>query len=109
MGPQPDKLNFWDETVPHDAFAREARSYAQSPKATAKGQKFAQMGASRELVEKRPELRTLLDMVDLIFSHPDDTKWWRPIFDSYVNAHPAEVAEHIVHRNATRGSRQRIT
>ena len=59
-------------------------------------------------MDRRPEVRKLLDMVDLIIAHPDDSSWWRPVMDKYVGAHPDEVAHHIKARNAARGARQRI-
>ena len=108
-GPSPGRMNEWDEIVRHDDFLREARRYAKSvsPKLP-KGSKHAQMDpVKRKVVELRPALRDLLDMTDLIFSHPEDSTWWRAVFDDYINKHAGEVAEDIVHRNTTRGSRQR--
>ncbi len=98
-------------TVGHDAFAKEAagRSGAEGKRAAKQGFKHAQTdGANKALLEKRPEVRELLNMVDLIIAHPDDSTWWRPVVDGVVAGDPEKVAEHIRARNATRGARHRI-
>lgn len=56
----------------------------------------------------RPGVRELLNLVDLFIGHPLAARWWRTVFDSYVTAHPDEVARHIRERNATRGQRTEI-
>lgn len=45
-------------------------------------------------------------LVDLFISHPDDSSWWQPILQGYVNAHEAEVIAHIRARNKTRSERK---
>ena len=109
MGPSPDRLAEWEEQVRHKDFAGEAGRVAEADsRRLPKDQHHAQSSPyMQDQLAKQPEVRRMLDMVDLIFSHPSDSKWWKTIFDSYVNANAEEVADHIVHRNATRGLRQR--
>ncbi|MBK7537521.1 MAG: hypothetical protein IPI49_19550 [Myxococcales bacterium] len=73
------------------------------------GYQHAQSDADNADVVNRPGVRALLDLVDLIISHPNDTNWWRTVTETYVNAHPDEVARHIRERNATRGNRSKVT
>jgi hypothetical protein len=97
--------------IGHEAFGDEAtkRAKAEEQRAARQKFKFAQSDAANQpLLAQRPALRKLLDLVDLIISHPDDSMWWRPVFDRYVDAHPEEVARHIRQRNRVRGERTRI-
>jgi hypothetical protein len=98
--------------VGHDAFTAEAqtRAKAEAKRATKQGYKFAQSDAGNEaLFTQRPAVRDLLNIVDLIISHPEDSVWWRPVVDGYVDAHPDEVARHIRLRNRVRGARTKVS
>jgi hypothetical protein len=98
-------------TVGHDAFVKEAgaRGQAEGKRAAKQGFKHAQSDAAQAaLLAKRPEVKQLLDIVDVIIAHPEDSTWWRPVMDGYVNDHAPEVAEHIRARNATRANRRRV-
>ena len=97
-------------TVGHDAFAKEAavRSDAEGKRAAKQGFRHAQTDAgNKALLDKRPEVRDLLNIVDLIIAHPDDSTWWRPVLDAAVSRKEAKVAQHIRARNETRGARRR--
>jgi hypothetical protein len=50
-----------------------------------------------------------MNMVDLIFARPNDSTWWKSVYDQYIGAHPDEVARHIRERNSVRGNRGRIS
>ena len=97
--------------VDHEAFTGEAKTRAgrggqarQGP-----GLHHAQSAEGNQAeLAKRPAARDLLNLVDLIISHPEDSMWWRPIFDTYIGAHPDEVARHIRQRNRVRGDRTRV-
>ena len=104
-------LDTWSMTVSHAGFTKEAgtRGEAEGKRAAKQGFKHAQSDpANQALLQKRPEVKQLLDIVDAIIAHPDDTAWWRPVLDGYVGVHADEVAEHIKARNETRGARKRI-
>jgi hypothetical protein len=55
----------------------------------------------------KPGVRDLMDLVDLIISHPDDSSWWKAVTTAYVDKNHEEVARHIRERNATRGNHVR--
>ena len=97
--------------VDHAAFASEAKTRADAEAKRAKGQGFGHAqsaeGNQAELA-KRPAARDLLNLVDLIISHPEDSMWWRPVFDAYIGEHHDEVARHIRQRNRVRGDRTRV-
>jgi hypothetical protein len=98
------------EEVGHEAFSKEAAGRAQTEekRSAHAGFKFAQSDAANAALVARPEVRDLLNLVDLIVSHPDDSSWWRTVFDIYIAAHPVEVAQHIRERNTTRGARTTV-
>ncbi len=97
--------------VGHGAFNQEAsgRATAEEKRAGKTGYQHAQSDADNADVMSRPGVRALLDLVDLIIAHPNDTTWWRTVAETYINAHPDEVARHIRERNATRGNRSKVT
>jgi hypothetical protein len=104
-------LDTAEMTVGHDAFVKEAdaRGQAEGKRAAKQGFKHAQSDpAHAALLAKRPEVKQMLDLVDVIIAHPDDSTWWRPVMNAYVTDHAPEVAQHIRARNATRGNRKRI-
>ncbi len=86
----------------------QARASDERERAATAGYNFAQADASNALVMHRPEVRKLMNLVDLIIAHPDDSTWWRTVVDGYVNGHPDEVAAHIQARNSTRRNRTRV-
>ncbi len=96
--------------VGHDAFTAEAetRAAAEERRAAKAGYQFAQHDDDSSTL-RRPGVRELLDLVDLIIAHPDDSTWWRTVAGAYIDANPDEVARHIRERNATRGNRRKIT
>ena len=99
------------EEVGHDAFTKEAggRAKQEEKRAAHDHWKFAQSDpANQALLGQRPEVRQLLELVDLIISHPDDSNWWRTVYNDYIGAHPDEVARHIRERNAVRGARTTV-
>lgn len=57
-------------------------------------------------LRSRPEVKSLLDLVDLFVSHPSSSLWWRSIFDNYIAQHPEEVHQAILSRNKTRSKRK---
>ncbi len=95
--------------VDHDAFNKEAdkRADAEAKRAEKTGYYHKQSDTDVGGLGK-PGVRDLMDSVDLILSHPDDSTWWKTVTDNYVNANPDEVARHIRERNSTRGNRRRI-
>jgi hypothetical protein len=104
-------LNTSTLTVGHDAFTAEAQGRADQEKLRAEKQKykFAQSDSvNQNFLAQRPAAQNLMNLVDLIISHPDDSKWWRPVFDQYIAKHPDEVAQHIRERNAVRGARTTV-
>ena len=96
--------------VGHDVFGAEAslRAGAEERRAARDGFKHAQSDAANRDLMARPEVRALLDLVNLIISHPEDSTWWRAVVDRYVDQHPDEVARHIMARNAVRGARTTV-
>jgi hypothetical protein len=54
----------------------------------------------------RPEVMSLLNLVDMFVSHPTSSLWWRTIFDNYLAQHGEEVHGAILARNRTRGRRK---
>jgi hypothetical protein len=97
--------------IGHHAFGGEAQSRAEQEQQRAgkAGYRFAQSDpANTNLLAQRPEAKKLLDLADLIISHPDDSQWWRSVFDRYIADNSDDVARHIRERNATRGARTTI-
>jgi hypothetical protein len=97
--------------VDHDSFNKQAdaRANAEGQRAQKTGYQFAQTDADNADLMSKPGVRDLMDLVDLIIAHPEDSTWWRTVAETYISANPDEVARHIRERNATRGQRQRIT
>ncbi|MCE9578583.1 MAG: DUF4157 domain-containing protein [Deltaproteobacteria bacterium] len=95
------------DTATVDAEAQ-TRATDERERAGAAGYGYAQADASNAIVMHRPEVRKLMNLVDLIIAHPDDSTWWRTVVDGYVSAHPDEVANHIQARNSTRRHRTRL-
>ena len=54
----------------------------------------------------RPEVMSLLNLVDYFVSHPSSSMWWREIFDNYLATHGEEVHRAILARNKTRSHRK---
>lgn len=96
--------------VGHDAFKKEAagRAVAEEKRASKTGYRFAQSDAANADQMSKPGVRDLMNLVDLILAHPDDSNWWKTVASTYIDANPDEVARHIRERNATRGNRRRI-
>ena len=104
-----DGLDTRQMTVGHDEMTQQASGRAAQERARAedRGYAFAQAEADKQgLLDARPEARRLLDLVDLIIAHPDDSTWWKPVFDGYVAGHADEVARHIRERNGVRARRR---
>jgi len=76
------------------------RAAAEEKRAGKEGTAFLQATKGLD-----PEVVKLLDLVDLFISHPDDTKWWQPVFDAYIATDPDSVYDSILRRNKTRGAR----
>ncbi|MBC8186327.1 hypothetical protein H8E88_35035 [candidate division KSB1 bacterium] len=57
-------------------------------------------------LKNRPNMRSLLDAVDLYISHPDESDWWRPIVRNYVNKNTNKVLKEIALRNMSRKARK---
>ncbi len=85
------------------ALDAEAKKRAKKVKKLSKkeGLSFIQSFASMT-----PEVKKLLNGVDLYISHPDDGSWWRPVMEKYINAHPEQVLADIEKRNKTRSKRK---
>lgn len=96
--------------VGHDAAGKQAAQRAKQEEGRARrdGHRFAQTDAANETLMRRPEVVELMNLVDLIIAHPEDSSWWKSVFDNYINGHADEVARHIRERNAVRGSRAHI-
>jgi hypothetical protein len=104
-------LDTSDMKVGHDAFNKEAdtRAAAEEKRAAKTGYQYAQSDANNADQMRKPGVRDLMDLVDLIIAHPDDSVWWKTVASSYIRENSDEVALHIRERNATRGSRRRIS
>ena len=97
--------------VGHDAFNKEAdtRAAAEEKRAAKTGYRYAQSDAANADLMGKPGVRDLMDLVDLILAHPDDSSWWKTVAGTYIDTNFEEVARHIRERNSTRGNRRRIT
>jgi len=99
--------------VGHDSFGKEAgqRATAEGKRAKGDGYHFAQSEGKNATAMAKPGVPALLNLVDLILSHPDDSAWWRTVAETYINqgTHADEVARHIRERNAVRGNREQVT
>jgi hypothetical protein len=97
--------------VGKDAFGQQAQARAgdEEKRAGKTGYNFAQADASKAGTMAKPGVRELMNMVDLILAHPNDSTWWKSVYDQYIGAHPDEVARHIRERNSVRGNRGRIS
>jgi hypothetical protein len=47
-------------------------------------------------MRNRPEVMSLLDLVDYFVSHPTASTWWRSIFDSYIASDGEKVHADIL-------------
>ncbi|MSP62432.1 MAG: DUF4157 domain-containing protein [Myxococcales bacterium] len=101
-----DKMSAEESAGTHASVMGEADLRAKQEKARAakEGTKFLQADSKDEAM-KDPEVLKLMNLVDMFLSHPDDTKWWKPIFDKYVASHEEEVLKHIRDRNGMRKER----
>lgn len=95
-------------SIGEDVIGKEAESRSNSEQARAKeeGMQHAQSdGKNSTYLAEHPEVKKLLDLADLFVSHPDDSTWWKGIFQGYIGAHEEEVVEHILARNKTGAQR----
>jgi hypothetical protein len=97
--------------VGSDAFGKQAdaRAADEEKRAGKTGFKFAQADAGNADLLAKPGVRGLMNTVDLVLAHPDDSTWWKTVFDNYISAKPDEVANHIRERNSVRGNRRKVT
>jgi hypothetical protein len=84
------------------------RGDAEQQRARRAGHHHAQSAADPSQLMKRPEVRGLMNVVDLIIAHPDDSSWWKTVFDGYINANPEGMAHHIEARNSVRRNRRTL-
>lgn len=91
-------------------FTREAqvRADQEHQRAAQAGHGHAQSRAEHQQLMQQPEIRTLLNLADLIIAHPDDSTWWKTVFDRYFSLNPDAVASHIEVRNSVRRNRRTI-
>ncbi|HTJ46723.1 MAG TPA: DUF4157 domain-containing protein [Kofleriaceae bacterium] len=105
------KLDKSQQEVGDDAFGKQAdaRAAQEEKRTAASGMKHAQEDPGNAAMMAKPGVRGLMNTVDLILAHPDDSTWWKTIFDDYINGkgHADEVARHIRERNSTRGNRRK--
>lgn len=92
----------------HDAVLKEADTRAAAEKDLAKDEGRKRVDATTAPVANDPDVTRLLNLVDEFVSHPDDTQWWKPVFDRHLeNADNREaVFDSIRRRNSTRTARQ---
>jgi hypothetical protein len=95
--------------VSHDKILQEAGTVAgwAAEQRGRAGFRHAQSDArvSPEL-RSRPEVMSLVNLVDYFVSHPSSSTWWRTIFDNYIATHGEEVHQAILSRNKTRSRRK---
>ena len=90
-----------DPTIDPESVTDEARKHQQlEEKRAHKEGRTLRTGA-----DKGPEAQDLMALVDYFIAHPDDTGWWKPIMQDYVNSNEEQVINHIRHRNGTRDRR----
>jgi hypothetical protein len=100
MSNSPDALET-NPTIDPESVTDEARKHQmlEEKRAAKEGR------ALRTFADQGPEAQDLMAMVDYFIAHPDDTSWWKPIMEEYVNSHEEEVIKHIQARNQTREER----
>jgi hypothetical protein len=95
--------------ISHDKMIKESKGVAKDASEASErgGFRHAQSDARvPEAMRNRPEVMSLLDLVDYFVSHPTASTWWRSIFDSYIASDGEKVHADILARNKTRGRRQ---
>ena len=95
--------------VGHDKILQESQTVAgwAAEQHTRAGFRHAQSDerVSPEL-RNRPDVMSLLNLVDYFVSHPSSSMWWRTIFDNFLATHGEEVHNAILSRNKTRSRRK---
>ncbi len=84
------------------------RGDEERDRSKAAGHVHAQEMADNASTMRRPEVKKLMDLVDLIMSHPEDSTWWKGVFDSYISGNADLVATHIQQRNSVRRNRTKL-
>lgn len=95
--------------VSHDKMLKDSKGVAKDASEASErgGFRHAQSDARvPAAMRDRPEVMSLLDLVDYFVSHPTASTWWRSIFDSYIASDGEKVHADILARNKTRGRRQ---
>jgi hypothetical protein len=95
-----------DSAAIHDGVMKEAKANAgaESKNAASEGRSFMQ-DARKEEIQKLTGVNDLLNLVDFFISHPDNSSWWKPIFDAEVAKNPEPIFQSILRRNETRENR----
>ena len=95
-----------DSKAIHDGVMGEAKANAatESKSAKAEGRHYLQ-DDKKEQIAKLPGVPDLLNLVDFFISHPDNSNWWKPIFDAEVANNPEPIYQSILRRNETRKNR----
>jgi hypothetical protein len=91
----------------HDGVLGEASANAKAESANAKaeGRHYIQT-EQKDLIAKQPGVGDLLNLVDFFISHPDNSAWWKSIFDAEVAKNPEAIFQSILRRNETRTKRK---
>lgn len=87
--------------------AADQRAKDEEKRSKADGSHFAQRDAEGKEKDtmQMTGVQQLMNLVDLFISHPDDSTWWKPIFDAYIAKDPESVYQGIIRRNKTREER----
>lgn len=95
-----------DSKAIHDGVMKEAKANAaaESQNAATEKRSFLQ-DVKKDEIAKLPGVNDLLNLVDFFISHPDNSTWWKPVFDTVIAANPEPVYQSILRRNATRDNR----
>lgn len=97
-----------DMSVSHAKMLKDAKGVAKDASEASErgGFRHAQSDARLpQAMRDRPEVMSLLDLVDYFVSHPTASTWWHGIFDSYIAQNGSKVHADILARNKTRGRR----
>jgi Domain of unknown function (DUF4157)/Heterokaryon incompatibility protein Het-C len=95
--------------ISHDKMLKSASGTAKDASAASARGGFRHAQSDERVpaeLRNRPEVMSLLNLVDYFVSHPTASTWWRSIFDSYIASDSAKVYADILARNKTRGRRQ---